>query len=110
MDCRPDSLPHQDIAAPAKRWEWLDASTSPKQTIETVANLKRHGFPEEEFRRLHHLGDSMTNFVNYLHTIPEFADRGGNPGTATRLRYVEQHRGEADWSVLVDRALLRFPI
>ena len=76
----------------------------------TVANLKRHGFPEEEFRRLHHLGDSMTNFARYLHSIQEFGSHGGNPGTAERLRYIEQHRSDADWSVLVDRALRQFPI
>ena len=52
----------------------------------------------------------MTNFVRYLHTIQEFGSHGGNPGTAERLRYIEQHRSDADWSVWVDRALRQFPI
>ena len=65
----------------------LNAKPDPEETIRLIERLKKLGFENSAFRRLHHLGDSMEGFCNFARKRQSFWVDGNNHRVHKRLEF-----------------------
>ena len=56
-----------------------DRGPDPRHTIDILDRLQKRGLLNEtEFRKMHHLGDSISGFRSYCKTVKSFKPNGEN--------------------------------
>ena len=100
----------------ANRYE-TQSNIDPKQSLLLLDKLNNLGFKNEDFRRLHHLRDSISSFRRYCHKIGFFKVNESNYLLHRRLEFVlaayhSQEEGKAIaqlFSLLAERSFAEIP-
>jgi hypothetical protein len=78
-----------------------DREPDPKETLELLDKLVSLKLLEDStFRRMHHLGDSLSGFRSYCQKIKSFRRDGANRRMHEKLRKIlHAHKGQrgSDW-------------